>query len=266
MIRRSLFVPSRRFFLVAIITAGLIAIFGLVILSPLALTELAHFRHNWLQLSNIGQTYGAVSALLSSLALGGVVVSLLYQARDNLNAREQTTRTLQHELIKMQLDDPTLMTAMGAPWGLDIPSESTPIREHLYVQMWVSFLAGNYTIGEISESAVRGLAERELFHSSAGRKYWATAGQLQIANSSGRRKHFFRFLDEEYKKAISTGAPIAGPVKISDAPAKDQTSSVIDTKPVQQLCIVAIAAITGTIAGQLWRRRKVQSQSAKYQL
>jgi hypothetical protein len=53
-------------------TAGFI---GLVVLSPFALTELAHFRINWLQLSNIGQTYGAVSALLSSFALVGVAVA-----------------------------------------------------------------------------------------------------------------------------------------------------------------------------------------------
>jgi hypothetical protein len=41
----------------------LIAIIGLVILSPFALAELLHFRHNWSQLSNIGQTYGAVRVI-----------------------------------------------------------------------------------------------------------------------------------------------------------------------------------------------------------
>jgi len=239
--------------------AGLIAIIGLVILSPFALTELAHSRHNWLQLSYIGQTYGAVSALLSSLALAGVVVSLLFHARDSQNAREQTTRTLQLELIRMQLEDPALMTAMGAPWGLDIPPENAPIREHLYVQMWVSFWAGNYTIGELPESAVRGLAEHELFRSRAGRNYWATVGQLQIANSKGRRNHFFRLLDDEYEKAISSRAPVAGPVKMSDASARPQALSVIRTTPVQQLCMVASATIIGTLAGRFWRRRKAQS-------
>ena len=88
----------------ALLAIGLIAIIGLVIFSPFAITELAHFRMNWLQLSNIGQTYGAVSALLSSLALVSVVVSLLYQSRDNQNAREQTTRTLQFELIRMAME------------------------------------------------------------------------------------------------------------------------------------------------------------------
>jgi hypothetical protein len=51
----------------------------LVILSPFALTWLQSINKNWSQLSNIGQTYGAISALVSSLALGGVIASLIYQ-------------------------------------------------------------------------------------------------------------------------------------------------------------------------------------------
>ena len=218
--RRHLFVPSRRMFLIAIVTSALIAIGGLVILSPFALVELAHFRHDWLQLSNIGQTYGAVSALLSSLALAGVIVSLLFQARDNQNAREQTTRTLHLELIRMELNDPSLMTAVGAPWGLNLPAESGPIREYLYVQMWVSFWAGNYTIGEMSDSTVRQLGARELFRSKAGRSYWAMIGEVQVANSSGRRNRFFRL--RGVQKVISDGLPIVEPVKASNTLTKSQ--------------------------------------------
>jgi hypothetical protein len=217
-----------------------------------------------LQLSNIGQTYGAVSAILSSLALGGILASLLYQARDTRNAREQTARTLQLELIRMELNDPSLMTAMGAPWDVDIPSESASIREFLYVQLWVSVWGGNYDIGELPESAVRHFAAHELFRGRAGRTYWAAVGQLQIANSKGRRNHFFRLLDEEYKKAISSGVPVASPVKVNDASAQSQTASAIRTKPVQQVCIVAIATIIGTLAGRLWRCKRVQLPPAKY--
>ena len=259
MIGSHLFMSSRRFFLVAITIVGLIVIVGLVILSPFALSELTNFRHNWIQLSNIGQTYGAVSALLSSLALGGVVVSLLYQARDSQNAREQTTRTLQHELIKMEMDDPALMAAMGAPWGLAIPPESASIREYLYVQMWVSFWGGNYTIGELSESAVRYLAAHELFRSRAGRNYWATIGQVQLADSKGRRNHFFRLLDDEYKKAISSGSPIISRVKTSDSPTEDLVSSAVRRNSAQQLLTVAAATIIGALAGRFWRRRNGQS-------
>jgi hypothetical protein len=239
-------------------TIALIAIVGLVVLSPFALATLDHFRNDWQQLSDIGQTYGAVSAILSSLALGGVVASLLYQARSNRNAYEQIVRTLQLELIKMELKDPSLMTAMGAPWDVDIPPESESIREFLYVQLWVSFWGGNYTIGELPESAVRHFATHELFRGRAGRTYWAAVGPLQIANSKGRLKHFFQLLDDEYKKVISSGIPAASPVRVYDDLGEAQTESTIRARHVQQVCIVAAATIIAASAGRFWRCKRAR--------
>lgn len=108
-------VLTRRSFFIFLVTTGLMTIVGLVILSPLALAGIAHFRSDWLQLSNIGQMYGAISVILSALALGGILASLLYQARDSRNSHEQITRTFQFELIKLELEDPSLMIALGAP-------------------------------------------------------------------------------------------------------------------------------------------------------
>jgi len=66
-----------------------------------------------------GQLYGpgAVSALITALALGGVVISLLYQARDVSATRSQAIRTFQFELLRTELEDADLMWASGAPWG-----------------------------------------------------------------------------------------------------------------------------------------------------
>jgi uncharacterized membrane protein len=248
-------VSSRRSFGVALLTIGLAAVIGLVVLSPFALTGLARFKINWFQLSNIGQTYGAVSALLSSFALVGVAISLLYQSRDNQNAREQTTRNLQFELIRMAMGDPSLMTAGGAPWDLEIPPDSSFLRQFLYVQLWVSFLGGNFTIGELPESAVRHIAAHELFRSEAGRNYWAAAGEVQMANSKGRRKRFFHILDDEYKKAISSGIPTATPISGSNPTAESLVSSIVRPKKNQQLYrLIAAVAISALAAGL--RRRK----------
>jgi hypothetical protein len=247
---------SRRHFLMAIWSAALIAVIGLVVLSPFALAELAHFRHDWNVLSNIGQTYGAVSALLTALALGGVAASLLYQARDSQNAREQTTRSLQRELIKMVMDDPSLMTAAGAPWGFNIPLESGAIREHLYIQMWVSFLAGNYTIGELSDETVRDLAGRELFCSEAGRRYWTEVGKLQIAHSSGRRNRFFRILDDKYKELISNDVPVRSPVPATEAATSTQTLRSAYVRRTRELGMIIAAASIGVLAGRFWPRGK----------
>lgn len=248
---------SRRPMLTVITTVGFVVIVGLVILSPLALAALAHTRHDWLQLSNIGQTYGAVSAVLSSLALGGIIASLLYQARSTRNAHEETVRTLQFELIKMELQDPSLMTAMGAPWDVDLPSESAAIRDFLYVQLWVSFWGGNYTMGELSESAVRHFAAHELFRGEAGRIYWSAVGHLQITNSKGRLNRFFHILDDEYEKIISAGISAAKPVRPGSGSANSQFTPRIRDRSLQQAGIIVGATLIGALAGRLWGHRKM---------
>jgi Family of unknown function (DUF6082) len=255
--KRPLF-RARRPTLVLALGIGFTAILGLVIFSPFALAELAHSRLNWSQLSNIGQTYGAVSALLSSLALAGVIISLLYQARASRTMNEQVTRTLHHELLRMEMGDPSLMTAVGAPWGLPIPAEASRIRQYLYIQMWVSFLAGNYLIGETDELAVRYIAANELFRSQAGRDYWKSVGQTQAEGSKGRRKQFFQILGEEYEKTLSNDVPISDPVKASEPRLPSGAGSVVHGNQAQRWGSIAVAATVGLLAGRLWRDKKVQ--------
>ena len=111
---RKAFASSLTIRLGALIFAAIML--ALVVISPIALQQLVRIHGvNWTRLSDIGQTYGAVSALLTALALGGVVVSLLYQARDVKAAREQASRTFHHELLKMEMKNPFYMDTMALP-------------------------------------------------------------------------------------------------------------------------------------------------------
>ncbi len=166
---------------------------GLIVITLIVLWPFVFAKH-----SNVGQFYGTISALASSLALAGVAISLLHQARAGHTAREQAIRSLQQQLIKMQMDDPTLMTAMGAPWGLPIPAESARIRDHLYIHMWTNFWAGNYVIGELNAAAVRWMARAELFSSKAGRTYWAAVRERMLGTNDGKYLRFARIVDEEH--------------------------------------------------------------------
>jgi hypothetical protein len=235
------------------IAMGLMAIVILVVLSPFALAGIGHFGNDWIRFSDIGQTYGAVSALVSALALGGILVSLLYQARDSRNSYEQMTRTFQFELIKLELEDPSLMAAMGAPWGNEMPSDRKSLREFLYVQMWVSFLSGNYATGELSASTVRQFAALELFRGKAGRIYWAAVGKRQLANSKGHYNEFFRLLDAEYKSVISSGVPEAGPIDDDTVAASPGFISKMYTDYFGQVAGVVLTVIIGVLAKRLWR-------------
>jgi hypothetical protein len=124
-----------------------------VLMGLVVITLIVFWPFVFARLPNVGQFYGTISALASSLALVGIAISLLHQARAGHTAREQAIRSLQQQLIKMEMDDPALMTAIGAPWGLPIPAESARIRDHLYIHMWANFWAGNYVVGELKRGS-----------------------------------------------------------------------------------------------------------------
>jgi hypothetical protein len=224
----------------------------LVIISPLALTKIEGLRKDWGELSSIGQTYGAISALISSLALGGVVVSLLYQARAGRTAREQSIRTLQQQLIRMEMEDPTLMTAMGAPWGLRIPTDSARIREHLYIHMWTSFWAGNFVVGEMTASTVKKMARSELFNSSAGRRYWSSVRDNVLSTNEGKYRQFALIVDEEYKDVTENNIPVASPVRITD---RTDKSFTLPKEVLKQAALLGVAAIVGALAARKFSQR-----------
>ena len=232
----------RRGFLLA-----LTVFMGLIVISLIVLWPFVFAKH-----SNVGQFYGAISALASSLALAGVAISLLYQARAGHTAREQAIRSLQQQLIKMQMDDPALMTAMGAPWGLPIPAESARIRDHLYIHMWATFWAGNYVIGELNAAAVRWVARVELFSSKAGRTYWAAVRERILNTNEGKYLRFARIVDEEYQKVIAGNVPVADPVRIANY-AND--SATRRKSELQHLALVGAVLITGALAGRNLSRR-----------
>ena len=150
------------------------------------------------------------------------------------------------------MDDPSLMTAIGAPWGLPIPAESARIRDHLYIHMWATFWAGNYVVGELNASAVRGVARMELFSSRAGRAYWAAVRKRALSTNEGKYLRFARIVDEEYQKVIANNDPMADPVRITG----DAAHLTGHGKPgLRRPALVSAALITGSVTGWTLSRR-----------
>ena len=85
----------------------------LVAVSPLALDLFDGSRNSWTRRGDIGRTYGAAAALLSVFALAGVAVSLVLQARESKANREQASRLIHTDLLKMAMDDPAYLECWG---------------------------------------------------------------------------------------------------------------------------------------------------------
>jgi hypothetical protein len=97
--------PRSRMFLITCLL--LTAIIGLcaVLFSPVLLWRANHLTAaNWSILSNVGQAYGGISAILTALALIGVAASLLVQRQQADIARTQAIRAFQLQMLTLCLE------------------------------------------------------------------------------------------------------------------------------------------------------------------
>jgi uncharacterized BrkB/YihY/UPF0761 family membrane protein len=107
---------------ILLLLTALMAI-ALIGISPIALGVFHGGTGRWERLSFIGQTYGAASAIVSVLALVGIVLTLSYQAREAKLAREETRRQAVGDLLRMAMEDPDLDEC----WG-PVPPPDDPKR------------------------------------------------------------------------------------------------------------------------------------------
>lgn len=234
--------------LIALIVAA-ITFLAFVALSPLALRALVDaFGLNWNLLSNAGQTYGAVSALVTALALGGVAISLLYQAKDVSAARSQAIRTFQFELLRMELADADLMQASGAPWGFAIRDDHEILRQYIFANMWLSFWEDQFLLREMSPMIVR-LSLRELFTGKPAREYWKQVRGNRLFSSEGRTLRYLRIVDEEYRNALAT-SPAVPPGKAAPRGTLNRRAMALG---VASACLAAASA--GVLACHLLLHR-----------
>ncbi|GAA4496370.1 hypothetical protein GCM10023191_038330 [Actinoallomurus oryzae] len=174
----------------------------MVAVSPIALDLFGGSANSWARRGNIGQTYGAAAALLSVLALGGVAVSLVLQARESKANREHASRLIHTDLLKMAMDDPAYLECWG-PYS----SATDPVtqRQAMYVNLILSYWESRWELGQFSEVHLREAAAH-MFRATPGRNFWADNRALRIDTSESRRARMFhQILDEEYLRALTPG-------------------------------------------------------------
>ncbi|WP_444950079.1 DUF6082 family protein [Micromonospora ureilytica] len=90
---------ARRSATPTMLLVAVLAMLAAVLFSPAVLLWIGRRPgYDWPLLGNVGETYGAASAILAALALIGVVSSLVLQSREAKAAREQAKRALHTDL------------------------------------------------------------------------------------------------------------------------------------------------------------------------
>lgn len=241
--------------LAAFLSFLIILILALIVLSPAALEQASKVRGvNWGLLSNIGQTYGAVSALLSALALGGVVASLFYQARDVRSAAEQASRTFHFDLLKMEMNDPFYAGILRSPGGE--PDDYDSLRKHNFIHMWVTYWEARYNLRESSDQEVRYIAANELLNSIEGRRYWSHVRAIKLAGYRGRLARFTRIVDDEYSKAINHSIRTPEAPETSSADYHPRTP--LDKSRIRSIAATCVTGAAIIIAALITRWRIIR--------
>ena len=143
---------------------------------------------------------GIISTLISSIALIGVVVSLLLQARLLHAEQLQTTRNAQLELIKLTVERPELVKA-----GM------SPVEEYLTAQQaffnWrVKYLELGYSLKVISLQSVR-IQAAKMFESKQCCDWLAQFSATYQMEAAARREYqFCEAVDAEYNRNCSAAS------------------------------------------------------------
>lgn len=189
---------SRRHAIASLIALAALIGVSAVIASPFALNSLSNAQANWTRLSNIGQTYGAISALLAAVGLSGVAISIVIQIRESRNTRLYATHSRHYDLYRAALDDPALMEVSHSI--SQIPSLEKR-KQAVYINLQLQFWLMLWEIGSLPEATLHGYAS-DLFGTEPGREYWKNFGASRKSLDTGAHGEgrFLQIVNEEYKR------------------------------------------------------------------
>jgi hypothetical protein len=220
----------------------LVALLVLIAISPLSLRFIALKRGiNWVQLSNIGQAYGAISAVLSGLALLAVAISIRLQSREHLANRRQVHRDIHMRLTEMAMGDPSIMQC----WSPDDLSFERN-RQLQYVNLMISFWYMQWEMRDISDKTLSAIASAQLFQSEMGRQYWRMYRNRWRSESLGSRLNRFCKVMDDALQGVSVTLSSGGDVEINKPPKRRVTNVA---------AIASVAVAGGAIIGGVLRRR-----------
>lgn len=151
---------------------------------------------DWSRWSDVGQTFGVLSSIISGLALVAVVTTARVQFRELQRSAAADLSMLHLEILKMSINDPQLAEVWPA-FRPDLSVESN--RQFLYANIIYQFHWTSLKLNKATDEQVLG-SMRYLFASSIMRKYWAAAERARTSLEPGSPEHAFaRKLDEIYR-------------------------------------------------------------------
>ncbi|BCB79753.1 hypothetical protein GCM10022251_40150 [Phytohabitans flavus] len=171
---------------------ALVATVALIVLSPLALPILDDSDRDWERLSLIGQSYGAISAILAAAAVVGVAFTLILQQRQMREARRLAIRQFHTNLLAMAIENPELLQAWG---NFPHPKDAEP-RLTVYTNLVLNYFVLLHQTSSADLEEIR-LHLRFMANSEWARRYWRDAAEGWTATYTGRSRQIIDIFAEE---------------------------------------------------------------------
>lgn len=183
------------------VTAGLLIA---ILLTPLALGLAERTHKDWGRLSDVSQTYGALSVPLSGIALLGVAASLAHQARQTKMANEESQRSSHRQLLMYALDNPEFLVCWEPGSGMS----SVEMRRLIFTNMIISNWHADYVLRRWNDQEAQAQLSIH-FQGAVARSHWEKSGSnwRRVAEASGDalRIRFVDLVDESYAEATAAG-------------------------------------------------------------
>ncbi|MFD3560126.1 DUF6082 family protein [Streptomyces sp. NPDC058686] len=193
-----------------------LGLLGLIAATPFALAALAPANTDWGKLSDISQAYGAVSVVLSAVALAGVALSLLYQVRQTRTSHEQAIRDSHLQLATLVLSNPDLLQAWSPPVA---PVTLKRHQQHLITSLALGELLQRFRIGHMAAEKLAVKLDAH-FRGEIARDQWEREGpgwRRTMEAGDRRDRVFVRLVDERFQAAVAAG-PALAVVEFQDRP------------------------------------------------
>lgn len=173
---------------------------------------------DWSRWSNVGQTFGVLSSMISGLALVAVVVTARVQFRELQRSAAAELSMLHLEILKMSIDDPQLAEVWPAfSPGLSVERN----RQFLYANIIYQFHWTSLRLNKATDEEILG-SMRYLFTSPLVREYWVAAARARTSLEPGSPEHAFaKKLDElcrDYEAAVADAARGSRPRAATEVP------------------------------------------------
>jgi len=159
---------------------------------------------DWALLSNVGQSYGGISALVSGVALIAAIRANILQQDQTRIAQHQHALDVQARIIQNTIESNELKQTFEA----ELTAEQPTASQHAFITLRFRTLQFRYLIEELDDKQLRLILQEETFISPMTRWYWANLGPMWgRAVTSSRQRNFVKIADSALAEAMPDEPP-----------------------------------------------------------